>query len=602
MAKLHNIVEKNRSLFVTLRFVFEESFKGARKYSWLRLVFHVLGAAFSFIEFGALAMIVNEFVVYGVADARAGVLLGGLALLVGSNSIPEIIASFQGYFENTWNNDMSRYLQGLVVLKMRELDIGTIEQPEVQNIIETVNTRGWGSFFQQFALATGSLRNVVAIIIAAVSLVLISPWVLVIIFVGALPTFFFNKKNSELTSQVWEMSRELSRGWRAKDEPLFDKTSLTEIKNLNLVKIFLNKWSVLIGVFHERVRIIRKKKIGFDVLAEIVLAGAFGTSFFILIHQVSIGVVAVGSLVFSVSVVSRFQSGMSIIFGNFSKMFEHKRTLNSVLDLLEMEPLVHSGPRLILPEDFKMLEIRNISFGYPGSESLVIENMSLRINHKDSLAIVGLNGAGKTTLIRLLTRVYDPTEGVILVNGINLKEYDLTSWRKCLGILLQDYSIYSEESITENIMLGDTSKHDQDLVESVARETTADVFIQELPEKYLQRVGTEFQGGVELSKGQKQKLALARVLYRNAPIMVLDEPTSAIDALSEDTIFKSLKNNHADQTRIIISHKFSNVRDADKIILIEHGKIIEEGNHEQLMKKRKGKYKELFNLQAEGYR
>jgi ATP-binding cassette subfamily B protein len=198
--------------------------------------------------------------------------------------------------------------------------------------------------------------------------------------------------------------------------------------------------------------------------------------------------------------------------------------------------------------------------------------------------------------------VYDPTEGEVLVNGINLKEYDLESWKRCLGILFQDYATYSEESVAENIMLGDISKHDQALVEKSAKDSTAHDYIMELTDKYDQRVGTEFRGGVELSKGQKQKLVLARVFYRDAPIVILDEPTAAINALSEDTIFKALRTNHTNQTRIIISHKFSNVREADSIILIEHGKIIEQGNHDALMQLKDGRYKTLFELQAEGYK
>jgi ATP-binding cassette subfamily B protein len=151
-------------------------------------------------------------------------------------------------------------------------------------------------------------------------------------------------------------------------------------------------------------------------------------------------------------------------------------------------------------------------------------------------------------------------------------------------------------------MLGDVSKHEQELVEKSAKESTAHEFIKELPETYQQKVGTEFHGGIELSKGQKQKVALARVLYRHAPIMILDEPTASVDALSEDAIFKSLREHHKNQTRVIISHKFSNVRDADKIILIEHGTIIEQGSHSELMEINNGRYKELFELQAEGYK
>ena len=305
---------------------------------------------------------------------------------------------------------------------------------------------------------------------------------------------------------------------------------------------------------------------------------------------------------FSVSVVTKFQSSIEQVFDSIGKISEYRKSIGTFIDFLEMEPLVKSGTKKISRDDFQKLELKNVSFTYPGSDKNVIHNMNLVIEKPMNLAIVGLNGAGKTTLLKLITRVYDPTEGEILVNGVNLKEYDLDDWKSCMGILLQEYSLYAEETIAENIMLGDVTKHDMDLVIQSAQQTTADVFIQELPEKYEQRVGTEFRGGVELSKGQKQKLALARVLYRNAPIIILDEPTAAIDALSEDTIFKSLRENHTDQTRIIISHKFSNVRDADNIILIEHGAIIEQGSHDQLMNIDNGRYKELFELQAEGYK
>jgi ATP-binding cassette subfamily B protein len=310
----------------------------------------------------------------------------------------------------------------------------------------------------------------------------------------------------------------------------------------------------------------------------------------------------IGSLVYTFAVISRFQSALQSLFENFGRIAEHQKNVDSLLDVLEMDPLIVSGKKIILPEDFKTLEVKNVSFAYPGSDRMVMQNLSLKIERGQNFAIVGLNGAGKTTLLKIITRVYDPVKGSVLVNGVDLREYNLESWKRCLGILMQDYSTYSEESIAQNIMLGDISKQDEGLVKISAHESTAHEYIMDLPQGYDQLVGTEFRGGVELSKGQKQKLVLARVFYRNAPLMILDEPTAAVDALSEDQIFKTLRTNHQDQTRIIISHKFSNVRDADKIILIEHGKIIEQGNHDELMAMETGKYKELFELQAEGYK
>lgn len=603
MAKLPNIIERERSLWNTISFVFKETYKASKKYSLIRYITAILSSVFVVIQFGAFGIIVNEFVVNGVDGVRFVVLLQGFLLLVITQFGPSIIDHIHNYAWNVQVDDISRYLQSMMFQKTEELDIGTIEQPEFQNILEVSNNRAWSSIYHFIGLFSNTIRMGTRIIISLIAILAISPVVFLIIFVGALPTYFLERKGAVLAAKILKENSEQWRMWRVKTSPINEKDSTIELKNFQLVKIFRNKFLDIITNVHSLLKKNYYQRSLLSIGADFILLLSYSIAFIILIRNVQTGVLAVGSLVFTFGLVTQFQSSLNVLFSNFGKMAEHKKNVDTMLDLFEMQPLIISGDRKIEPEEFESIEYKNVSFAYPGQQDrLVIKNLSLKISKGQNLAIVGLNGAGKTTFLKLLIRVYDPTQGEILLNGINLKEYNLKSWKRCLGILFQEYSIYQEESIIENIMLGDTRKHDLMFAKTAAKDSTADTFIQQLPEKYEQRVGTEFTGGVELSKGQKQKLALARVLYRDAPLVILDEPTAAIDALSEDAIFKNLREKYQERTRIIISHKFSNVRTADKIILIEHGQIIEEGGHDDLMKLKNGRYKELFELQAEGYK
>jgi ABC-type multidrug transport system fused ATPase/permease subunit len=602
MAQLPNIIERQRSLWEVVIFVIKHSLRGSKKYSIIRYITAAINASLLFLQFGSISIFVNEFITYGVDHARPIILFKGFLLFLVSEILPEIIGQIHGYVWNVQNDDFSRYLQSLFFDKMQELDIGTIEQPELQNMVEISQTRGWSAFYSINQVITDSVRQIIAFIISIVALIAISPWVALIIFIGTLPTYFTERKSAQMSADVSKENSEQWRVWKVKSQVIFEKDSLTELKNNNVVNIFKGKFLDAISLFHEKMRIMRKSRLKNGFLTELLILISFASAFYLLIRDVRTGAIAVGSLVFCFSVVSRFQTSINQLLNNFGKMSEYKKNMDIFIDYLETKAYVISGARSIHPDDFESLEFRQVSFHYPNTEHCAIKNISFSIRQPGNIAIVGLNGAGKTTLLKLITRVYDPTEGEILLNGINLKEYRLDDWKKCLGILLQEYSLYAEETIIENVMLGHAGNQDREFAKMVCQETTAHEFIHQLPDRYDQRVGTEFRGGVELSKGQKQKLALARVLYRNAPIIILDEPTAAIDALSEDIIFKSLREKHTHQTRIIISHKFSNVRDADRIILIEQGVIIEQGSHHELMEIPEGRYRELFELQAEGYK
>jgi ATP-binding cassette subfamily B protein len=229
-----------------------------------------------------------------------------------------------------------------------------------------------------------------------------------------------------------------------------------------------------------------------------------------------------------------------------------------------------------------------------------VDSISFRVNKGEIVGFLGPNGAGKTTLIKLLCRVYDCDEGEILINGTNIKDIDLDSWHDCLGILFQDYPSYNI-SVRDAIAVGRKEKEiDEDKIVRAAKLSGADDFIEEFPKKYDQLIWKGFQDGVDLSKGQHQRLAVARMFYRDALITVLDEPTASIDAVIEEKIFNSLEQHMEGKTVVLITHKFSTVKNADRIVVLEHGHIVESGRHEELIKKKR-RYEELYSMQASRY-
>jgi ATP-binding cassette subfamily B protein len=287
--------------------------------------------------------------------------------------------------------------------------------------------------------------------------------------------------------------------------------------------------------------------------------------------------------------------------GNLGWMYENNLYVNHFFEVLNLPKIIPEPenpvkiPKTPYPPE---VEFRNVSFLYPGSKNKVLDNVSFKIESGQNVALVGKNGAGKTTIVKLICRFYDVTSGEILINGINIKNVNLHDWYSYLGTLFQEFIKY-DFTVKENITQG--SLHNEERVKSAAIKSGADKFILDLPKKYDQILGKQFEGGIELSSGQWQKIAIARAFYQSSPILILDEPTSAIDAETEFKIFKNLDKEYRDKSLLLISHRFSSVRNADKILVIQKGKIVEEGNHEDLVNKN-GKYAKMFGRQAIGYK
>jgi ATP-binding cassette subfamily B protein len=294
-------------------------------------------------------------------------------------------------------------------------------------------------------------------------------------------------------------------------------------------------------------------------------------------------------------------SSLRDFFSKFTRISESSLYLKDYFDFLDIRSEYKNEKEVPLPEKIKTgFEFKNVYFAYPESDNQIVKDVSFVIKAGEKIAFVGQNGAGKTTLTKLLLRFYEPTSGEILLDGININRYNKADYQEYFGVLFQDFFKY-EFSVKENIAIGKIDEiNDYERIQKAAELSLADEVVSELKYGYEQQLGKRFAKGQELSGGQWQKIALARAYMKNAEVMILDEPTSALDAKAESEVFERFIGLIKDKTSVIISHRFSTVRQADRILVLQEGKILESGTHNELMENNK-LYAQLFTLQAEGY-
>ncbi|GAB3542211.1 hypothetical protein GCM10027443_42690 [Pontibacter brevis] len=344
-----------------------------------------------------------------------------------------------------------------------------------------------------------------------------------------------------------------------------------------------------------------KRAVWGSALSAIGTLAYYGAYVFILFETV-MGVITVGSLTFLAGSFSSMRSLLQGIMTRFSQIAESALYLQDLFDFLELKPQIKPPANpLPLPRPIQHgFTFENVGFKYHNSERWAVRHLSFHLHAGEKLALVGENGAGKTTLVKLLARLYEPSEGRILLDGIDLRDYDLADLRHQVGIIFQDY-VRFQMTASDNIAIGLISNiADKERIQGSAQKSLADLVIQRLPDKYEQVLGKRFNTGVELSGGEWQKVALARAYMRDAQLLILDEPTSALDARAEHEVFLRFSELIEGRTAVLISHRFSTVRMADRILFLKQGQLKELGSHEELLAQN-GKYAELFLLQAKGY-
>ncbi len=433
-------------------------------------------------------------------------------------------------------------------------------------------------------------------------LIIFNPWLILLLVVAVLPAFlgeyYFNDKNYSLSRKQTPERRELDylRYVGASDE------TAKEVKIFNLSDFLIDRFRQLSNKFYrDNKQLSIKRSLWGTAFSLLGTLGYYG-AFVYIISKTTSGKLSLGDLTFWAGSFRQLRSLLETVLSRFTAVSQGAIYLKDFFDFFDIQPKIKlaDNARPFPNPITQGFVFENVGFKYMNSDKWANRNLSFTLHVGEKLALVGENGAGKTTLVKLLARLYDPTEGRILLDGYDLREYNLDDLRKHVGVIFQDYLRY-QMTVSQNIAVGNIAESEnRPLIEDAAKQSLADLLVQKLPGKYDQALGKRFNQGVELSGGEWQKIALARAYMKDAQLLILDEPTSALDARAEYEVFQRFAELTRGKTAVLISHRFSTVRMADRILVLEKGELLEEGSHQALLSKN-GRYAELFNLQAMGY-
>lgn len=584
----------------------------------VRDIFSVTPLITIYVIVAVILFAVNPFIV----SLLTGLAIDELAQAEGSgiNVIPNtLILIAAGYIFisifNQLNNALYNYVDRLqyqklnthftlsFIQKASELDLYHYEDSSKNDLIQRAKDAYQWRPQNIFANTLWSINQIVAVV-TSIGVVAVFSWPLVVILIAtSLPTLIVNIQYADKAYGIWGATKETQRRFYAAKSYLEDENSLMELRIFGtkgyLFNIVKDTFTNYFGSEQKAVRQLTLYDSLSGVIAEIGIIIIFIASIVAVLN----GNVTVGLFTFYVTSAGRFSTSLSSLFRKLTRLRSDANYIHDYYEFMALENTIQPGTQKLNIRDNQppRVEFKHVDFRYPDTDTPVLTNFELTIEPGERIAFVGENGAGKTTIIKLLSRFYDVSSGQILINGVDIRDYEISEWYNQIGVLFQDFTKYDFLPVKSSIGVGDINKIDnlEEVVKS-AQKSGADEFIREFSTKYNQILSKRFPGGTDLSGGQWQRVALARAFFRDAPILILDEPTSAIDPKGEAEIFEKLYEFSAGKTVIIISHRFSTVRQADKIYVVEQGKIVEAGSHEQLMDLN-GKYKEAFETQAKGY-
>lgn len=517
--------------------------------------------------------------------------------------LASIISQARSLAEHILNSKLNNHINVLIIRKALALDLSYFEDADfydkLQNARREADWRALRIVTQSFGLVHG----IITLFSFAILLLRFSPWLAVLLFGATIPSFIAQNKYARLTFRLLTWRAPENRQMSYLEHLLTVDSSVKEVKLFGLGEPLLERYQRFFTKFFEEDEALARRRSLVSVLwgtaATVSYYGAYAWIVFRAIGRT----ITLGDMTLYLSVFRQSQSTFQTIFQGLSQLYENSLFMSNLFAFLLLEPQMRaSATPLPAPRPIREgIEFRDVSFRYPGHHGWALRHVNLHIRPGEKLALVGANGAGKTTLIKLLTRLYDPTEGQILVDGVDLREYDQQSWRERIGVIFQDFVRYHFPA-RDNIGIGQIEAlNDQERIIEAATKGGADRVLSRLPQGYDTMLGKWFKEGYDLSGGEWQKVALSRAFMREAEVLVLDEPTAALDAENEYLVFQRFRELTEGKMAVLISHRFSTVRMADCIAVVENGTITELGSHDELLALG-GTYAHLFNIQAAGYR
>ena len=540
----------------------------------------------------------RQWLASGLLDRIAGLLVLEFGLAVFSDVLGRAVSLLDSLLSERFSNETSLRLMEHAAT----LDLEDFEDSELQDRLERARRQAAGRsslIGQLFSQA----QDVVTVVSFAAGLLIYAPWLIAFLAIALLPAFIgeahFNAQSYSLNYARTPERRELDyvRQTGASAE------TAKEVKIFGLNAFLIERYRTLATSFFEANRRIALRRAGWGSLLSAIGTVAYYVAYAYIVWRTLHGDFSIGDLTFLAGSFRRLRNLLENLLMGFSQVAGQALYLDDLFSFFEIQPEIVPPPN---PRPFPVpirvgFAFENVGFRYPGAERWAVRGLTFELHAGEVLALVGENGAGKTTLVKLLARLYDPDEGRILLDGHDLREYDLLAIRANIGVIFQDFVRY-HFTAADNIAVGRIeARDDRARIVAAAERSLADEVIRKLPHGYDQILGKRFRTGIDLSGGEWQKIAIARAYMRDAQLLILDEPTAALDARSEFEVFKRFKELSKGKTAVLISHRFSSVRMADRIVVLTDGEVEAAGTHAELLE-RGGRYAELFELQAAGYR